>query len=332
MLKEKIQEALGELNRVTPQNANELEELRIRFLGKKGLLSSFYASLKEVPNEEKKDFGQLINELKNEATSKIDEYKNALAAQRSKAEADAIDLTLPATVYEQGAKHPLTLIREQLVEIFGRIGFDVAEGPEVVDEWTNFSALNMPDDHPARDMQDTFFVKNMENHVLRTHTSGVQVQEMLRGEPPLRIISPGLVFRKDNDATHSPFFHQVEGLYVAKKVSFKDLKQTLFYFVKELFGEDTKFRLRPSYFPFTEPSAEMDIEWIKNGKSGWMEILGCGMVDPAVLSNCGIDPNEYTGFAFGIGVERIAMLKYGINDIRVFYENDLRFLRQFTAV
>lgn len=332
MLKEKIQEALGELNRVTPQNANELEELRIRFLGKKGLLSSFYASLKEVPNEEKKDFGQLINELKNEATSKIDEYKNALAAQRSKAEADAIDLTLPATVYEQGAKHPLTLIREQLVEIFGRIGFDVAEGPEVVDEWTNFSALNMPDDHPARDMQDTFFVKNMENHVLRTHTSGVQVQEMLRGEPPLRIISPGMVFRKDNDATHSPFFHQVEGLYVAKKVSFKDLKQTLFYFVKELFGEDTKFRLRPSYFPFTEPSAEMDIEWIKNGKSGWMEILGCGMVDPAVLSNCGIDPNEYTGFAFGIGVERIAMLKYGINDIRVFYENDLRFLRQFTAV
>lgn len=332
MLKEKIQEALGELNRVTPQNANELEELRIRFLGKKGLLSSFYASLKEVPNEEKKDFGQLINELKNEATSKIDEYKNALAAQRSKAEADAIDLTLPATVYEQGAKHPLTLIREQLVEIFGRIGFDVAEGPEVVDEWTNFSALNMPDDHPARDMQDTFFVKNMENHVLRTHTSGVQVQEMLRGEPPLRIISPGMVFRKDNDATHSPFFHQVEGLYVAKKVSFKDLKQTLFYFVKELFGEDTKFRLRPSYFPFTEPSAEMDIEWIKSGKSGWMEILGCGMVDPAVLSNCGIDPNEYTGFAFGIGVERIAMLKYGINDIRVFYENDLRFLRQFTAV
>ena len=332
MLKEKIQEALGELKQVTPQNANELEELRIRFLGKKGLLSSFYASLKEVPNEEKKDFGQLINELKNKATSKIDDYKNALAAQRSKAEADAIDLTLPATVYEQGAKHPLTLIREQLVEIFGRIGFDVAEGPEVVDEWTNFSALNMPDDHPARDMQDTFFVKNLESHVLRTHTSGVQVQEMLKGEPPLRIISPGMVFRKDNDATHSPFFHQVEGLYVAKNVSFKDLKQTLFYFVKELFGEDTKFRLRPSYFPFTEPSAEMDIEWIKNGKSGWMEILGCGMVDPAVLTNCGIDANEYTGFAFGIGIERIAMLKYGINDIRVFYENDLRFLRQFTAV
>jgi phenylalanyl-tRNA synthetase alpha chain len=332
MLKEKIQEALGELKQVTPQNANELEELRIRFLGKKGLLSSFYASLKEVPNEEKKDFGQLINELKNEATSKIEEYKSVLAAQRSKAEADAIDLTLPATVYEQGAKHPLTLIKEQLVEIFGRIGFDVAEGPEVVDEWTNFSALNMPDDHPARDMQDTFFVKNLENHVLRTHTSGVQVQEMLKGEPPLRIISPGMVFRKDNDATHSPFFHQVEGLYVAKNVSFKDLKQTLFYFVKELFGEDTKFRLRPSYFPFTEPSAEMDIEWIKNGKSGWMEILGCGMVDPAVLTNCGIDANEYTGFAFGIGIERIAMLKYGINDIRVFYENDLRFLRQFTAV
>jgi phenylalanyl-tRNA synthetase alpha chain len=332
MLKEKIQEALGELKQVTPQNANELEELRIRFLGKKGLLSSFYASLKEVPNEEKKDFGQLINELKNEATNKIDDYKNVLAAQRSKAEADAIDLTLPATVYEQGAKHPLTLIKEQLVEIFGRIGFDVAEGPEVVDEWTNFSALNMPDDHPARDMQDTFFVKNLESHVLRTHTSGVQVQEMLKGEPPLRIISPGMVFRKDNDATHSPFFHQVEGLYVAKNVSFKDLKQTLFYFVKELFGEDTKFRLRPSYFPFTEPSAEMDIEWIKDGKSGWMEILGCGMVDPAVLTNCGIDSNEYTGFAFGIGIERIAMLKYGINDIRVFYENDLRFLRQFTAV
>ncbi|MFY0672639.1 MAG: phenylalanine--tRNA ligase subunit alpha [Bacteroidia bacterium] len=327
-----MQEALGELKQVAPQNADELEELRIKFLGKKGLLSSFYASLKEVPNEEKKAFGQLINELKNEATGKIDEYKSALAAKRSKAEANAIDLTLPSTVYQQGAKHPLTLIKEQLVEIFGRIGFDVAEGPEVVDEWTNFSALNMPDDHPARDMQDTFFVKNLDNHVLRTHTSGVQVQEMLKGEPPLRIISPGMVFRKDNDATHSPFFHQVEGLYIDKNVSFKDLKQTLFYFVKELFGEDTKFRLRPSYFPFTEPSAEMDIEWIKNGKSGWMEILGCGMVDPAVLTNCGIDANEYTGYAFGIGIERIAMLKYGINDIRVFYENDLRFLSQFTAV
>ncbi len=330
MLKDKIKEALEDLNSALPQNAAELEELRIKFLGKKGVLQSFFAMLKDVPNEEKKDFGALINEVKNKASQKIEELKSVMSAQKNQAEAKAIDLSLPSLNKIQGSKHPLTIIREQLVDVFGRIGFDVAEGPEVVDEWTNFTALNMPDDHPARDMQDTFFVKNLENHVLRTHTSGVQVQEMLREKPPIRTISPGMVFRKDNDATHSPFFHQIEGLYIDKNVSFKDLKQTLFYFVKELFGENTKFRLRPSYFPFTEPSAEMDIEWVKNGKSGWMEILGCGMVDPAVLENCGIDSKIYTGFAFGIGIERIAMLKYGIQDIRVFYENDLRFLNQFT--
>ncbi|MGB0431272.1 MAG: phenylalanine--tRNA ligase subunit alpha [Bacteroidia bacterium] len=331
MLKDKIQEALNDLKSSAPANAQELEELRIKFLGKKGILQSFFASLKDVPNAEKKQFGALINQVKNEAATKIDELKSKLIAQKSRQEANNIDLTLPSTPKLQGSKHPLTIVRDQLVDVFGRIGFDVAEGAEVVDEWTNFTALNMPDDHPARDMQDTFFVKNIENHVLRTHTSGVQVQEMLREKPPIRTISPGMVFRKDNDATHSPFFHQVEGLYVDKNVSFKDLKQTLFYFVKELFGENTKFRLRPSYFPFTEPSAEMDIEWVKNGKSGWMEILGCGMVDPAVLENCGIDSKQYTGYAFGIGIERIAMLKYGIQDIRVFYENDQRFLTQFTS-
>jgi len=331
MLKDRIKQALSELKEQVPQNLDELEALRIRFVGKKGLLPGFYASLKDVPKEEKKDFGQLINELKQETQKRLDELKAKLTREQRASESASIDLTLPSPPSSIGAKHPLTIIKNQLIDIFGRIGFDVAEGPEVVDEWKNFTALNMPADHPARDMQDTFFVKNIEGHVLRTHTSGVQVQEMLNHKPPIRTISPGMVFRKDNDATHSPFFHQVEGLYVDKNVSFTDLKQVLYYFVKELFGEGTDFRLRPSYFPFTEPSAEMDIEWIKDGKKGWMEILGCGMVDPAVLENCGIDSNEYRGFAFGIGVERIAMLKYGINDIRVFYENDVRFLRQFVS-
>lgn len=330
MLKEKIKEAFSKLNESLPKSSSELEDLRIKFLGKKGIVTSFYAELKQMPNDQKKEFGALINNLKIEVAEKISTLKDKLDNATSRKGIEDIDLSLPSPNIVQGSKHPLSIIRQELIDIFGRIGFDIADGPEVVDEWTNFTALNMPDDHPARDMQDTFFVKNLDNYVLRTHTSGVQVQEMLREKPPIRTISPGMVFRKDNDATHSPFFHQVEGLYIDENVSFKDLKQTLYYFVKELFGEGTKFRLRPSYFPFTEPSAEMDIEWIKNGESSWMEILGCGMVDPAVLENCGIDSSKYSGFAFGIGIERIAMLKYGINDIRVFYENDIRFLKQFT--
>ncbi|MCB0738951.1 MAG: phenylalanine--tRNA ligase subunit alpha, partial [Bacteroidetes bacterium] len=265
-------------------------------------------------------------------TEKINELKSKFENEANKKAAADVDVTLPGYPFEIGGRHPIDAVRDELVDIFARIGFDIAEGSEVIDEWTNFTALNMPEDHPARDMQDTFFVKNMDGYVLRTHTSGVQVKVMQNQKPPIRTISPGMVFRKDNDATHSPFFHQVEGLYVAENVSFADLKQTLFYFVNEMFGEGTEFRLRPSYFPFTEPSAEMDIEWNKNGEKSWMEILGCGMVDPSVLENCGIDSTKYTGYAFGIGVERIAMLKYGIHDIRTFYENDIRFLRQFKAV
>ena len=331
MLREKIEKSLEDLKSFKPGTLSELEELRIKFLGKKGVLAGFYGALKEIPNDQKKSFGALINDLKQNANAKIDEFKAELSASERKASVGAIDLTLPEPKLVQGSRHPLTIVKNELIDIFGRIGFDVSDGPEVVDEWRNFTALNMPDDHPARDMQDTFFVKNLDQHVLRTHTSGVQVQEMLSNQPPIRTISPGMVFRKDNDATHSPFFHQVEGLYVDQGVAFTDLKQTLYYFVKEMFGEGTDFRLRPSYFPFTEPSAEMDIRWDKGGKDAWMEILGCGMVDPAVLENCEIDSTKFTGFAFGIGIERIAMLKYGITDIRMFYENDIRFLEQFTS-
>lgn len=331
MLREKIEKSLEDLKSVKPRTLSELEELRIKFLGKKGVLANFYGALKEIPNEQKKAFGALINDLKQNANAKIEEFKTELSSSERKASASALDLTLPEAKLVQGSRHPLTIVKNELIDIFGRIGFDIADGPEVVDEWSNFTALNMPDDHPARDMQDTFFVKNLDKHVLRTHTSGVQVQEMLNNKPPIRTISPGMVFRKDNDATHSPFFHQIEGLYIDEGVAFTDLKQTLYYFVKEMFGEGTDFRLRPSYFPFTEPSAEMDIRWDKGGKDSWMEILGCGMVDPAVLENCNIDSKKYTGFAFGIGIERIAMLKYGITDIRMFYENDIRFLEQFTS-
>lgn len=331
MLREKIEKSLEDLKSVKPKTLSELEELRIKFLGKKGVLANFYGALKEIPNEQKKAFGALINDLKQNASAKIEEFKTELNSSERKASASALDLTLPEAKMVQGSRHPLTIVKNELIDIFGRIGFDIADGPEVVDEWSNFTALNMPDDHPARDMQDTFFVKNLDKHVLRTHTSGVQVQEMLNNKPPIRTISPGMVFRKDNDATHSPFFHQIEGLYIDEGVAFTDLKQTLYYFVKEMFGEGTDFRLRPSYFPFTEPSAEMDIRWDKGGKDSWMEILGCGMVDPAVLENCNIDSKKYTGFAFGIGIERIAMLKYGITDIRMFYENDIRFLEQFTS-
>lgn len=332
MIRDKIKQAIQEAKTALPTSKADLEQLRLKFLGKKGLLSEFYTELRTAASEEKKELGQLINELKVTATTKIGELKESIERSDRKGQADGMDVSLPPLPLKLGARHPIDVVRDQLVEVFARIGFDIAEGHEVLDEWTNFTALNMPDDHPARDMQDTFFVKNLDGHVLRTHTSGVQVKVMQSQKPPIRTISPGMVFRKDNDATHSPFFHQVEGLYVAENVSFADLKQTLYYFVNEVFGEGTEFRLRPSYFPFTEPSAEMDIEWNRDGKKGWMEILGCGMVDPAVLTNCGIDPDKYTGYAFGIGIERIAMLKYGITDIRTFYENDVRFLEQFKAV
>lgn len=327
-MKERIQGSLKEIEDFEPANSEELEEFRIRFLGKKGLLNELFAQFKEVPNEQKKELGQELNRLKEAAQEKVDTWKEHFRKQEAKA-GPKFDPTLPPGERPPGARHPITTVRNELVDTFSRIGFTVAEGPEIEDDRHNFTALNMPEDHPARDMQDTFFLHRDPDMVLRTHTSPVQIREMEEREPPLRIISPGRVFRCDSDATHSPAFHQIEGMYIDKEVSFADLKQTLFYMARELFGSDVQARFRPSFFPFTEPSAEMDISWKEGGKKDWMEILGCGMIDPNVLANCDIDPEEYSGFAFGLGVERIAMLKYGIDDLRLFFENDLRFLRQF---
>jgi phenylalanyl-tRNA synthetase alpha chain len=337
MEKTVFEECLEEINAAEPANKEELETFRLKFLGKKGVIPALFAQMKEIPAESRKEFGARINEIKEKAEEKIESLRPVIEANDQKQQSGSIDLTLDGAPFEPGSLHPLTITRNRMVDIFSRIGFVIAEGMEVVDDWHNFTALNMPADHPARDMQDTFFIQKNPDIVLRTHTSSVQVNVMQNQKPPIRTISPGRVYRKDSDATHSPNFHQVEGIFINKDVSFADLKQTLFYFVQEMFGEDTKIRFRPSYFPFTEPSAEMDIRWTKiNNETGkeeetWMEILGCGMVDPAVLTNCGIDPDEYTGFAFGIGVERIAMVKYKIPDIRLFYENDLRFLRQFAG-
>lgn len=327
-MKERIQDSLKEIENFEPANSEDLEEFRIRFLGKKGLLNELFAQFKEVPNEQKKELGQELNRLKEAAQEKVDSWKEHFRKQEAKA-GPKFDPTLPPGERPPGARHPITTVRNELVDTFSRIGFTVAEGPEIEDDRHNFTALNMPEDHPARDMQDTFFLQRDPDMVLRTHTSPVQIRKMEEREPPLRIISPGRVFRCDSDATHSPAFHQIEGMYIDKEVSFADLKQTLFYMARELFGSDVQARFRPSFFPFTEPSAEMDISWKEGGKKDWMEILGCGMIDPNVLANCDIDPEEYSGFAFGLGVERIAMLKYGIDDLRLFFENDLRFLRQF---
>lgn len=315
--------------------AQDLEDFRLKWLSKKGLIAGLFEKMKEVPVENRRAWGAEVNDLKNIAEERFSALKEVLEASATHVKTD-IDLTLDGAPFERGSRHPLSIVRNKMVDIFERLGFVISEGNEIVDDWHNFTALNMPADHPARDMQDTFFIKGPDI-LLRTHTSTVQVAVMQNQKPPIRTISPGRVFRKDNDATHSPVFHQVEGLYVDENVSFADLKQTLFYFVQEMFGEGVKMRFRPSYFPFTEPSAEMDIQRMKfNAETGkdepaWMEILGCGMVDPAVLNNCGIDSEKYTGFAFGIGVERIAMLKYNIQDIRMFYENDIRFLKQFAG-
>ncbi len=311
-------------------DAAQAEQFRIQILGSKGELKTLFAGIREVPNDRKKEFGQLVNDIKQLAEQKLASWQEQFATTQ-KQQGPGIDLTRPVVQGQPGSRHPLSLIRNDIIRIFERIGFTVAEGPEVEDDWHNFTALNLPQDHPARDMQDTFFLRHNPDMVLRTHTSPVQIRYMEQHRPPIRIISPGRVFRVDNDSTHSPVFHQVEGLYIAKGVSFAELKQTLYYFVNEMFGEGTNIRFRPSFFPFTEPSAEMDIAWEKDGKPAWMEIMGCGMVDPNVLENCKIDPDIYTGYAFGMGVERIAMLKYGIRDIRLFYENDIRFLQQFTA-
>ncbi len=335
---EKIKDYIAEIDAFQATSKEEVENFRIRFLGKKGILNDFFAEFRNVPNEQKKEFGQSINTLKNAAQEKVDLLKAEL---ESRVEEKGIygDLTRPGEPVEIGARHPISIVKNQIIEIFSNIGFNVSEGPEIEDDWHNFTALNLPEYHPARDMQDTFFIQTNPDVLLRTHTSSVQVRYMENNQPPIRTISPGRVFRNEAISARSHcIFHQVEGLYIDKNVSFADLKQTLLYFTKQLFGK-SKIRLRPSYFPFTEPSAEVDIYWgletetdyrITKG-TGWLEIMGCGMVDPNVLSNCNIDPAQYSGFAFGMGIERIAMLLYQIGDIRMFYENDLRFLEQFKS-
>jgi phenylalanyl-tRNA synthetase alpha chain len=335
---DKIKEYIGEAQAFQTDNASILEEFRIKYLGSKGLLKELFAEFKNVPNEQKKEFGQVINTLKNTCEEKVKTIQEAL---ESKSEGLGIygDLTRPSEPISIGSRHPISLVKNQIIDIFSTIGFNVSEGPEIEDDWHNFTALNLPEYHPARDMQDTFFIQTNPDVLLRTHTSSVQVRYMENNKPPIRTISPGRVFRNEAVSSRSHcIFHQVEGLYIDKEVSFADLKQTLLYFTKEMFGK-SKIRLRPSYFPFTEPSAEVDIYWglktetdyrITKG-TGWLEIMGCGMVDPNVLKNCGINPDEFNGFAFGMGIERIAMLLYQIGDIRMFYENDVRFLEQFKA-
>tara|TARA_B100001059_G_scaffold73116_1_gene70442 strand:- start:777 stop:1793 length:1017 start_codon:yes stop_codon:yes gene_type:complete len=334
---DKINENLSLVNAFDAQSKEEVEAFRIKYLGKKGILNDFFAAFKELPPQEKRDYGQALNTLKNAVVEKV---KNLQAQTIDTAShGDQGDLSRPGFPLELGSRHPLSLVKNRIVEIFSQIGFNISEGPEIEDDWHNFTALNLPEYHPARDMQDTFFIQSDPDILLRTHTSSVQVRYMENNQPPIRTISPGRVFRNEAISARAHcIFHQVEGLYIDKNVSFADLKQTLLYFTKALFGK-SKIRLRPSYFPFTEPSAEVDIYWgletetdyrITKG-TGWLEIMGCGMVDPNVLKNCNIDPEEYSGYAFGMGIERIAMLLYQIGDIRLFFENDVRFLSQFQS-
>ncbi|MDA3906493.1 MAG: phenylalanine--tRNA ligase subunit alpha [Bacteroidales bacterium] len=338
-MKEKVLAYLEEIKSTTFDKMDDLEVFRVKYIGKKGIIPALFADFKSVAAEDRKEMGILLNNLKNAVLSKIDEAKELLENLVQHLES-GIDLTLPVN-RDLGSRHPLSLVRNQIIEIFSRIGFTVEEGPEIEDDWHNFTALNFPEEHPARDMQDTFFIEKSPDIALRTHTSSVQVRVMENNKPPVRSIFPGRVFRNEAISARAHcIFHQVEGLYIDENVSFADLKQTLMYFAKEMFGENTGIRLRPSYFPFTEPSAEMDISChICGGEgcnickySGWVEILGCGMVDPNVLENAGIDSEKYTGFAFGMGIERVTMLKYQIKDLRLFFENDIRFLKQFESV
>ncbi len=343
MLQDQITQYTAEINAFDTTSADELEQFRIRFLGTKGIIKDIFDEFKAVSPEEKRTLGKVLNEFKQLAEAKYQSLNELIANSSAQNEDAGIDLTLPGEGFEVGARHPLALVRREIIEIFNKLGFSVAEGPEIEDDWHNFSALNFPEEHPARDMQDTFFIKKggeKGDIALRTHTSSVQVRMMEAGQPPFRALMPGRVYRNEAISARAHcFFHQVEGLYVDENVSFADLKQTLFYFVQELYGEGTKVRFRPSYFPFTEPSAEMDISCtICKGEgcqmckySGWVEILGCGMVDPNVLENCGIDSKKYSGFAFGMGIERIANLKFEIKDLRLFSENDVRFLKQYKS-
>ncbi|MFS4415577.1 phenylalanine--tRNA ligase subunit alpha [Maribacter sp. 2307ULW6-5] len=334
-----IKEHIAKVEAFSAETKEAVETFRIAYLGKKGILNQLFAEFKNVPNEQKKEFGQTINQLKSAATDKVAQLTASLENPLEESGKYG-DLTRPGNPVALGARHPISIVKKQIIDIFSRIGFNVSEGPEIEDDWHNFTALNLPEYHPARDMQDTFFVQTDPDILLRTHTSSVQVRYMENNQPPIRTISPGRVYRNEAISARSHcFFHQVEGLYVDKDVSFADLKQTLQYFTKEMFGK-SKIRLRPSYFPFTEPSAEVDVYWgletetdYKMTKgTGWLEIMGCGMVDPNVLTNCGIDAEQYSGFAFGMGIDRIALLLYQIGDIRLLSENDLRFLEQFKGV
>lgn len=335
---DKINSLRAEIAGLSATNLDEVEALRIKYLSKKGLVSVLFNEFRTVPAESKREVGQALNELKNFATERVNSLRETLESVDT--ETEGLDLTRPAAPHLLGTRHPLSIVREEIIDIFRRLGFTIAEGPEIEDDWHVFSSLNFAADHPARDMQDTFFINRTPDVLLRTHTSSVQTRVMEHAQPPVRIICPGRVYRNEAISARAHcFFHQVEALYVDKNVSFSDLRQTLLYFAREMFGPDTKIRLRPSYFPFTEPSAEMDISCnLCGGKgcsfckgTGWVEILGCGMVDPNVLDACGIDSKEYTGFALGMGIERITNLKYQVKDLRMFSENDVRFLEEFTS-
>jgi phenylalanyl-tRNA synthetase alpha chain len=337
----KVEAIIEEISNSSATTAEELETFRIRYLGTKNIIKPLFAEMRNIPNERKKEFGQILNKAKSTAEEKFESLSSDINTGSDRQSFGNIDATLPMNTEWEGSRHPVSIVMNRIISIFEKIGFKVEEEREIEDDWHNFTAMNTPEDHPARDMQDTFYLKNSVTNLLRTHTSSVQARVMTSQQPPIRIIAPGRVYRNETISARSHCqFHQVEGLYIDKKVSFADMKQTLLYFAREMYGPETDIRLRPSYFPFTEPSAEMDVYWglkdendyrITKG-TGWLEILGCGMVDPNVLINCDIDPEVYSGFAFGMGIERQAMLKYKINDIRLLFENDTRFLKQFSSV
>ena len=336
-MEDKIKKHIQEIHDFKSDSIAEIEEFRIKFLGKKGLLNSYFVEFKSLDSTEKKNAGRLLNELKNLAQDKVEALK--ASSSKSSENKKINDISRPGDPINIGSRHPISVVKNRIIDIFSNIGFTISEGPEIEDDWHNFSALNLPEHHPARDMQDTFFIEKNPDFLLRTHTSSVQVRYMENNKPPIRTISPGRVYRNEAISARSHcFFHQIEGLCIDKDVSFADLKQTLEYFTTQLFGK-SKIRLRPSYFPFTEPSAEVDVYWGLNNETdykmtkgtGWLEIMGCGMVDPNVLENCKIDPNEYSGFAFGLGIDRIALLLHQIDDIRLLSENDVRFLDQFKS-
>ncbi len=337
---DQLEELLSEINSASITEADALEQFRIRFLGSKNILKPLGGEIRNIPNEKKRDFGQLLNKVKTTAQEKYDALSAGVNAAESEQKYQDLDLTAPPAELRLGSRHPVSLVLNRVINIFSRLGFVVAENREIEDDWHNFTAMNTPEHHPARDMQDTFYLTNSTERLLRTHTSSVQARVMTTQKPPIRIIAPGRVYRNETISARSHCqFHQVEGLYIDEDVSFADMKQTLLYFAREMYGAQTEIRLRPSYFPFTEPSAEMDV-WMGTDTAearkltkgtGWLEVLGCGMVDPNVLSNCDINPEKYTGYAFGIGIERTALQNYGIKDIRMLFENDIRFLRQFSS-